>query len=273
MGPFTNYYRILDISENAGIEEIKSAFRRLAMIVHPDKNHGSTAKFILIYQAYSTLCDPEKRKDYDCYLKTSATVKNWKNSSYSQGKKAAGFLPGVKSSPGIIIETIYTHLNYILWDIEDFLRNSNNIDKVKLNQRPQQFPVILKILVFIDKWVLTLTGFPDYFLEARRMGKDKTAEYFQIISEKLRGNDNSWGIYTDIRDYFYNIRKRMDRLISHIKMSDLLNTVPESGIRIIDCVFEAQSYAVHWIRYLNQAQDDESEKVEDFQHSNPIFYK
>ena len=62
-----NYYKILEISPNSTLEEIKKAFRKLALQYHPDKNKASNAheKFIEITEAYEVLKDDEKRKEYD----------------------------------------------------------------------------------------------------------------------------------------------------------------------------------------------------------------
>ena len=63
-----NFYDILEISETAGLDEIKKAYRRLSMIYHPDKNKNNpeaTAKFQKISEAYETLGDIEKKKEYD----------------------------------------------------------------------------------------------------------------------------------------------------------------------------------------------------------------
>lgn len=63
-----DYYSILGVSRNATQEEIKKAYRKLALQHHPDKNLGNQdadSKFKEIAQAYDTLGDPEKRKKYD----------------------------------------------------------------------------------------------------------------------------------------------------------------------------------------------------------------
>ncbi|MCX7905596.1 MAG: DnaJ domain-containing protein [Elusimicrobiales bacterium] len=68
MPEYKDYYQILGISRNATQEEIKSAFRKLAMKYHPDKNPGNKeaeAKFKEINEAYEVLSDPQKRKLYD----------------------------------------------------------------------------------------------------------------------------------------------------------------------------------------------------------------
>ncbi|RME69448.1 MAG: molecular chaperone DnaJ [Nitrospirae bacterium] len=63
-----DYYKILGVSRNATQEEIKKAFRRLALKYHPDRNQGdkeAEEKFKEINEAYAVLGDPEKRAQYD----------------------------------------------------------------------------------------------------------------------------------------------------------------------------------------------------------------
>ena len=63
-----DYYAILGVSKDATQDEIKHAYRKLAIKWHPDKNQGDKAaeeKFKDITEAYSVLGDEEKRKEYD----------------------------------------------------------------------------------------------------------------------------------------------------------------------------------------------------------------
>ncbi|MEY4617452.1 MAG: hypothetical protein RJB66_2412 [Pseudomonadota bacterium] len=63
-----DYYSLLGISRNATAEEIKKAYRRLAMQYHPDKNQGNKAaeeKFKEISEAYEVLSNDQKRAGYD----------------------------------------------------------------------------------------------------------------------------------------------------------------------------------------------------------------
>jgi molecular chaperone DnaJ len=63
-----DYYEVLGVSKNATNDELKKAYRRLALKYHPDKNQGdkeSERKFKEAANAYEVLSNPEKRKMYD----------------------------------------------------------------------------------------------------------------------------------------------------------------------------------------------------------------
>ena len=63
-----DYYKILGISQSATLEEIRTAFRKLSIKFHPDKNSGDpyfTNMFLQIKEAYDVLSDDIKKKRYD----------------------------------------------------------------------------------------------------------------------------------------------------------------------------------------------------------------
>ncbi|KAH0759332.1 hypothetical protein KY290_022825 [Solanum tuberosum] len=61
----TSLYEVLGIQIGANSHEIKSAYRKLARILHPDVQNSSAEDFIRVQSAYATLSDPEKRANYD----------------------------------------------------------------------------------------------------------------------------------------------------------------------------------------------------------------
>ncbi|KUG24904.1 dnaj-class molecular chaperone cbpa [hydrocarbon metagenome] len=88
---FKDYYKILGVDKNASQEEIKKAYRKLALKYHPDRNPDNKeaeSKFKEVTEANEVLSDPEKRKKYD------ALGSNWKQyerAGFNQGSPFSGF--------------------------------------------------------------------------------------------------------------------------------------------------------------------------------------
>ncbi len=65
-----NYYDVLEVSNNATQDEIKSKFRELAKKTHPDKTKSNSEEEMSeLNKAYEVLSDKERRESYDKYLK------------------------------------------------------------------------------------------------------------------------------------------------------------------------------------------------------------
>jgi molecular chaperone DnaJ len=81
-----DYYEVLGVGRSASDQEIKSAYRKLAVKYHPDKNQGNSEaeeKFKEAAEAYSTLSDQQKRAHYDRFGHTNG------------GSGSAGFDPAI----------------------------------------------------------------------------------------------------------------------------------------------------------------------------------
>jgi DnaJ-class molecular chaperone len=82
---FKNYYSVLGLKDYASVSEIKKAYRSLAFKYHPDHNKSGRSgaeRFMEIKEAYDTLLNPEKRKQFDLLLRQ----KNFYAPSYGFSK-------------------------------------------------------------------------------------------------------------------------------------------------------------------------------------------
>lgn len=96
---YRDYYQILGVSKNATQEEIKKAYRKLAVKYHPDKNQGdkqAEERFKEISEAYEVLGDSKKRQKYD---KLGANWKQYENAGTGrhQYSQQYGGAPGGES--------------------------------------------------------------------------------------------------------------------------------------------------------------------------------
>ncbi|CAJ2646581.1 chaperone protein dnaJ chloroplastic-like [Trifolium pratense] len=89
----SSLYDILGISAAASVQEIKSAYRKLARVCHPDvaaidRKNSSADDFMKIHSAYSTLSDPEKRANYDrsLFRRQQRPLSTMMSSGYSSRK-------------------------------------------------------------------------------------------------------------------------------------------------------------------------------------------
>src|SRR4030095_5691732 len=90
-----DYYDILGVAKNASEEDIKKAYRKLAMKHHPDRNQGDDAKksedkFKGAKEAYEMLSDPQKRAAYDQYGHAGVDP-NMGGAGFRGGPGAEGF--------------------------------------------------------------------------------------------------------------------------------------------------------------------------------------
>lgn len=71
-----DYYEVLQVQRNAGDDEIKRAYRKLALKFHPDKNKSKSAEeaFKKVNQAFCVLSDKEKRRNYDMFGDEDSTI-------------------------------------------------------------------------------------------------------------------------------------------------------------------------------------------------------
>eukprot|EP00568_Trieres_chinensis_P019465 CAMPEP_0183323586 /NCGR_PEP_ID=MMETSP0160_2-20130417/74802_1 /TAXON_ID=2839 ORGANISM="Odontella Sinensis, Strain Grunow 1884" /NCGR_SAMPLE_ID=MMETSP0160_2 /ASSEMBLY_ACC=CAM_ASM_000250 /LENGTH=272 /DNA_ID=CAMNT_0025490995 /DNA_START=11 /DNA_END=829 /DNA_ORIENTATION=- len=91
------YYDVLEVPRTSSLVDIKKAYRRLALLHHPDRNHGSaesTETFKAISEAYEVLSDAERREEYDRVLKYGGEADA---ASHAQRRQHAAAQPGYHS--------------------------------------------------------------------------------------------------------------------------------------------------------------------------------
>jgi hypothetical protein len=87
----TDYYKVLGIKRSASKSEVKSAYRKLARLRHPDVNGGSekaAAEFALLSRAYHVLMDPQERVYHDQQLNTNSASGSILHSSNPHAQRA-----------------------------------------------------------------------------------------------------------------------------------------------------------------------------------------
>ena len=108
-----DYYKVLELTENATAEEIRRSYRKLSLLHHPDRNGNSTesvAKSQKINEAYDTLGDADKKREYDMtrnnpFIKMMGQNPGQNNSPFGPGFNPFGpgfnpFGPGQGPSHG-----------------------------------------------------------------------------------------------------------------------------------------------------------------------------
>lgn len=247
LNDYTDYYTLLSLPEHPGPEEIKAAWRKAVLIHHPDVNNNSPASqtaFLLISAAYAVLNDPEKKKEYDAFLSRHEPS------------------PRRKKTPESNKHKFKNQFNHILWDIEDLLLETHKRGQADMLTEMNIQKNILRMLTFLEKWVLESAGLKDYFMEARKLQKIDPSVYIDAIC--MGKSRLAHFPFTTVENYFYDIRKRMNKFLDLINHLDLLAVIGGTNVRIIDALIEAQNYSFFYLSHVR-------EKNPRFSHSNPCF--
>jgi DnaJ family protein B protein 4 len=188
-----NYYSVLEVSENASPEEIKKSYRKLSMMYHPDKNKQNPdciGKFQKINEAYETLGDADKKKEYDMKRKHPFFNMMNPNVQNTSGPHSVdelfsnlfgvpfSFMPGMNmNGQGGMPHNVRIFHNGQPINIQNF---SQGLTK--------PFPIIKNISIPIEK-ILTGTSIPVDIERWVMDGENKTSEHETIYVNIPKGID------------------------------------------------------------------------------------
>jgi DnaJ-class molecular chaperone len=100
--PLKDYYQILGVPPAASDEEVKRAYRRLALRYHPDRNPGDRTaeeRFKEISEAYAVLTDPPKRRAYEGARASGPQARGRPDFGYSQEEILRDLFSGLRTNP------------------------------------------------------------------------------------------------------------------------------------------------------------------------------
>ncbi len=203
------------------------------MKYHPDKNDGSLKSnqiFRIILDAYQVLSDDDRRKEYDVFLSKSTYLKRVRMPA-GRGRSVLSGKTEFSS------EEILERINIILWEVHGLVEGKH--------EAPEVQRIILIILTFLDKWILEPYGFPDYFMEARKLEKTDPRMLVHLLVNENRFYGHP--PYSSVADYFFDVRKRADKLIEKLTRSGLPseNITDEPGF--IDRLTEYNNMSVYYL--------------------------
>ncbi len=123
---FKDYYKILGVKPDATKDEIKKAYRKLAILYHPDKNQGDKAaeeKFKEVAEAYEVLSDDQKRREFDNLRTFGRTRRKTYNYDFDDFNQPAYKRYYTHDDPSKLWEEFIRDYNLKNFKFSDFFKN------------------------------------------------------------------------------------------------------------------------------------------------------
>jgi len=167
-----DYYRLLGVNRGASYTDIKSAYRKLARLKHPDVNGGSETaaqEFALLSKAYHVLIDPQERAYYDEQLQARASGYSILNSNNPHARRARNLAVQAK------------------WDrvVDEFL------ERDRRENRERQRVVFTMVSLFLSTFFIAMMR-PHFWLVFGYAGRAIVLTLFVI---------GVWHLLTRFREY------------------------------------------------------------------------
>jgi hypothetical protein len=181
-----NYYRILGLPNNATIDEIKKAYRKLAYLYHPDKNPTTEAKdkFIAITEAYEFLITNHDRI-IDSEIAFRQAMDDWRkyrqdrsrfrankfaHASYSNFKKS-NFYKSTRIFDGTM--AFYSMIISVLVIVVSIHGYIYRLHNPYMDEKPSVLGFVLLLLIGVVFFVISLTYVKIWFRNSRKNRKSK----------------------------------------------------------------------------------------------------
>lgn len=130
-----DYYQILELSPNASITEVKSAFRRLSFKFHPDLNNEEDAEdnFKNVNEAYQILSDAFLRQTYDVKIKQSKFIQTHNHSSSNDYRSSRQHKKTNYTYRNVIYVFLFFITAFIIFLVTPSISSVNTINEYKSN--------------------------------------------------------------------------------------------------------------------------------------------
>lgn len=194
-----NFYEYMEITPEATTSEIRKAYRKLSLILHPDKNTAEDAnlKFRWLAAIYETLKDPEKRKIYDKVLVDG--LPDWRSPAFYFRRIRKIGLMETLAYLFVIVSVFQYFINLASYWEKKFtlnenvkankkFRNANDIDD-QIEEFLGPKPTVFDTLPFqsyrgIKYLIFTIPTLPGTLLKQYQELKEKKAEEERLIKEE-----------------------------------------------------------------------------------------